>query len=174
MSDGGQRPIQASIRAHGDDGAAAGIQGELREALAQWASGVAVLAASDGDEIESITVTAVSALSMEPPLVLVCVHQHAPLLGLLLEERRFTLSLLAAAQRHSAVVIAQRMPGYAGLFHSPADPAVKGALVALTCRLWEDYPGGDHRILVGEVERVSFGGEDPPLLYFRRGYRGLA
>jgi flavin reductase (NADH) len=170
---GNRRPIQASIRTHAGEDDSGGIQAELREALALWASGVAVVAVSEGDQVEAVTVTAFSAVSMDPPLVLVCLHQQAPLLDLLLEERRFTLSILSAEQRHSAVVIAQRMPGSTSLFRSPSDPGLKSALATLSCTLWQDYPGGDHRILVAEVEAVSLGGDASPLLYFNREYRGV-
>ena len=66
------RPIQPTIRTHydtsePDDGA---TPAEYREALAHWATGVAVLAASDGDDVEAITLTAFSPLSADPPLVL--------------------------------------------------------------------------------------------------------
>ncbi|HEU0076649.1 MAG TPA: flavin reductase family protein [Longimicrobiaceae bacterium] len=168
-----RRPIQATIRTGPDDPDGEGVGPRLREALSQWASGVAVLAASDGEDVEAITVTAFSAVSMDPPLVLVCVGLNSAVLPTLLEERRFTVGFLAADDRRVASYVAQRLPLDRPLFADPADPVMPGALATLVCRLWEDYPGGDHRILVGEVERVELGREAEPLLYFRREYRGF-
>jgi flavin reductase (NADH) len=51
---------------------------------------------------------------------------------------------------------------------------LRGALATLVCSLWAAHPGGDHRIVVGRVERVVFGPDTPPLLYHRRSYRPLA
>lgn len=169
-----RRPIQATIRTGPGDPAGEGVAAQLREALSHWASGVAVLAATDGEEVEAITVTAFSAVSMDPPLVLVCVGVSSPILPALLEARRFTVGFLAAADRRTASYVAQRLPLDRPLFPDPAaDPVMPGALATLVCRLWEDHPGGDHRILVGEVERVELGPDADPLLYYRREYRAL-
>src|SRR5687768_5676515 len=98
------RPIQASIRTHGDEPGGEGevSAAEFREAVAYWAAGVAVLAATDGDEIEAITATAVTPLSADPPLVLACVGNDAAVLYVMEDAGRFTLSLLAADDRRAA------------------------------------------------------------------------
>lgn len=169
------RPIQASIRAHGDDpgGEGAVSPAAYREAMAYWASGVAVLAARDDDHVEAITVAAFSPLSADPPLVLVCVGNDAAVLYVMEEAGRFTLSILAADDRRAASAFAQRMPPEPSRFDE-GDPVLRGALVSLVCRLAETHPGGDHRIVVGQVERVVTGTEADPLLYFNREYRTLA
>lgn len=168
-----RRPIQATIRTGRGDEGGPGLAAQLREALSYWASGVAVLAATDGDEVEAITVTAFSALSMDPPLVLACVGLNSPILPTLLEERRFTVSFLAEDGRRTASYVAQRLPLDRPLFADAGDPVMEDALATLVCRLWAEHPGGDHRILVGEVERVVLGRDAGPLLYFRREYRAL-
>ncbi|HEX7243870.1 MAG TPA: flavin reductase family protein [Longimicrobiaceae bacterium] len=167
-----RRPIQPTIRMGGED-PASGLGARLREALACWASGVAVVAVTDGDEVEAMTATAFSAVSVDPPLVLVCVGVHAPIVPTLLEERRFTVGFLSEDDRRTASYVAQRLPLDRPLFPAEGDPVPAGALAALVCRLWAEYPGGDHVILVGEVERVELGREAGPLLYFRREYRVL-
>jgi flavin reductase (NADH) len=135
---------------------------------------VAVIAVSDGDVIESITITAFSTLSLAPPLVLVCLAEQAAPLPVLRATGRFTISILAQSQRRAASVIADRMPGRQSLFVSPAEPRVDGAIAALDCRLRDEVPGGDHRIVIGEVGRVVLGRAAPPLVYYERGYRELA
>jgi flavin reductase (DIM6/NTAB) family NADH-FMN oxidoreductase RutF len=170
------RPIQASIRTRADEPPSGGgvTAAEFREALASWASGVAVLAAADGDDVEALTATAFTPLSADPPLVLACLGNDAALLYVIEDVGRFTVNLLGKDDRRAASAFAQRMTLEPGRFAPGADPVLAGALVSLVCRLRETHPGGDHRIVVGEVERVVMGDDDAdPLLYYRREYRTL-
>lgn len=145
-----------------------------REALAHWASGVTVVAAGGGGDVEAITATAFTPLSADPPLVLVCLGNDAAVLYVIEEEGRFTVNLLGEDDRRAASAFAQRMTLEPGRWAATGDPVLEGALVSLVCRLRETHPGGDHRIVVGEVERVVLGAEGAPLLYFQRAYRRLA
>lgn len=167
-----RRPIEATIRHSAGASSSAGAG--FRDAMSHWASGVAVLAASDGEEIDAITVSSFSALSLDPPLVLAAVGEATSIVPMLREVGRFTVSILAADQAAIAGAVAQRLPGSERIYHSLDDPSVVGALAALECTLRHDYEGGDHRIIVGHVERVSLGPEREPLVHFRRDYRGLS
>jgi flavin reductase (NADH) len=169
-----RRPILPTIRTHGGEpDPEEALRQELREALSYWASGVAVLAVSDGEEIDAITVSAFSAVSLDPPLVLACVAEQSSTIPLLLEARRFTVNLLAEDQQATASDVAQRLPrGLQGI-RTDGDPVLDGALASFVCRLREAHAGGDHRILVGEVERVELGRAAAPLLFFGREYRAL-
>lgn len=169
------RPIQPTIltRPAGADDGDAALRAEVREALSRWASGVAIVAVREDDEVVALTVSAFASVSMHPPLVLVCIDEHAHLLPSLLDAGRFTVSLLSEGQKRLAAFFAEKLPAA----HDPftgEDPVLDGAVSALVCSLWEAYPGGDHRIVVGRVERVAPGDDEAPLLYHRRQYRGLA
>ena len=168
------RPIQASIRTRDDDAGGEGAvsAAEYRAAMAFWATGVAVVAARDDDHVEAITATAFSPLSADPPLVLVCIHNDAAVLYVMEDAGRFTVSLLPADGRREASAFAQRLPLEPSPF-SEGDPVMDRALVSLVCRLAETHPGGDHRIVVGQVERIVTGAEADPLLYYDREYRAL-
>lgn len=167
-----RRPIEASIRTP-TSGQPIRPGDLLREALAHWASGVAILAATDGEEVDAITVSAFSALSIDPPLILAAIGEQTSILPMLRDERHFTVSILAEEQRSIAGAIAQRLPGAEAAFARLDDPAVVGALATLECNLWNEYDGGDHRIVVGRVERATLGPERHPLIYYRREYRNL-
>lgn len=169
------RPIQPTIRTHTGEPAPDGgvTPEEFREAVSYWATGVAVLAVREDDDVEAITVTAFTPLSADPPLVLACVGNDAAVLYMLLEAGRFTISLLSVDDRRAASVFAQRLRLEPSRFPAEGDPVLQGAPVALVCRLGEAHPGGDHRIVIGQVERVVRGGEGAPLLYHHRGYRQL-
>jgi flavin reductase (NADH) len=146
---------------------------DFREALSHWAAGVAVLAVREDDEVVALTVSAFTSVSMRPPLVLVCVAEHAGILPSLLDGEPFTVSLLGADQARQAAELAEKLPPRPGLFPDEGDPVLAGSLAALVCSLWEAYPGGDHRIVVGRVERVLRGRDAPALAYHRRSYRGV-
>jgi flavin reductase (NADH) len=148
-----------------------------REALSRWASGVTVVAVRHGEGVKALTASAFASLSLDPPLVLVCLSLDSRTLPILKEAGRFTVSILAEGQEEVSAHFAgstsprlERNPPFA----PEGDPVVEGSLAALACRVWAIYPGGDHEIVVGEVERVHLGGEGRPLLYWRRAYRHLA
>ena len=167
-----RRPIRASIRTPTTDSPDL-FGDDLRDAFARWASGVAVIAASDGDEIDSITVTAFTSLSVDPPLVLLALGTNASILTMIRETGRFTVSLLTAEQRAIASAVADRVPGIErDLAIEGGRPGVTGRLAGFDCLLEAEYPGGDHHIIVGRVEATDIGAGDP-LLHFNRGYRTL-
>ena len=167
------RPIVPGIRtgpadAGGEDPA---LAADFREALALWPSGVAVVALREDDEVVAMTVSAFASVSLRPPLVLACIGEQAAILPSLLEIGRFTVSLLAAGQARLAAELADKLPPEDVFEDDEGAPLLRGALAALVCSLWAEHPGGDHRIIVGRVERVGFGSDAPPLVYHRRAYR---
>lgn len=147
----------------------------FREALSRWATGVAVVTcrdgAGDGHADQGITVSSLCSLSLEPPLVLIAIGEGQRILPALLRGR-FTINILGADQQPLA-------EHFAGQGDTPLQPALleddvlAGSRAALICSLWAEYPGGDHRIVVGRVDRVWLGAPDDPLLYFRRDYRDI-
>lgn len=169
------RPIQATIRTRGDDdgGDGAVTASEFREAASRWATGVAVLAACDGDEVEAITLTAFTPLSASPPLVLACVGNDAAVLYVLEDAGRFTINLLAAEDRRAASAFAQRMPFDPDRFEE-GDAVLRGAMLSLVCDVWQTHPGGDHRVVIGQVRRIVASDAADPLLYYHREYHALA
>lgn len=163
------RPIQPGIRT-GDD--AGPDEALLREAWAHWATGVSILAVRDGEDVDALTVSAFVPLSLRPPLVLVSLGNDASALTTLLDVGRFTLNVLPAGAERQAGLAASRGP-QDELRFAEGDPVLEGALVSIVCRHAADHPGGDHRIVVGEVERVALGSEAEPLVHYRREYRRL-
>lgn len=120
-----------------------------------------------------MTASSFTSVSLEPPLILVCIHQSAQLLPVLEKAGRFSVNLLAENHAHTSAHFAgQPIAGYQPL-SSEETPALQGALATLYCRTWAIYPGGTHRIVVGEVEKVDLGKESRPLLYWNREYRPL-
>jgi flavin reductase (NADH) len=143
----------------------------FKSALARWASGVTVVAAEAEGERRGMTASSFSSVSLEPPLVLVCVDENANLLGLLERGERFAINILAEGQQAVSNHFAGRPD--AGLEALNPDLSIEGALATLYCSKWRLYPGGDHRIVVGRVEAIKLGRAEKPLLYWNRAYRSL-
>lgn len=167
-----RRPIIAGVRT-GDEESEDEPRRRFREAMARFPTGVSVVAVRDEDEVAALTVSAFASVSLDPPLVLVCLGLDAAVLPFLEESGEFTVNFLAADARDAASRFSQRMPEDPSWF-APGTAVLRDALASVVCTLEAVHPGGDHRIVVGRVERVELGTERPPLVYHARGYRKLA
>jgi len=145
-----------------------------RAALARFASGVTVVTARDADGRDvGMTVSAFSSLSLDPPLVLICIDQNASVAPVLTNCEIFAVNILADNQeplsRRFAEHEVDRFDGVAFARGALGPALLDGALAQLECRVHARHPGGDHTILVGAVNAVGLG-DGNPLLYFRSGY----
>jgi flavin reductase (DIM6/NTAB) family NADH-FMN oxidoreductase RutF len=151
---------------------------EFRSALGRFASGVTVVTARGRDnELLGITVSAFSSVSLEPPLVLVCIDKRSSLHGHLTEGTSFVVNILGQDQemmsRRFASKDENRFNGTAYRDSADGVPILDGAIASLKCRVVDSYPGGDHTIIVGEVESTVIT-DGKPLAYFRGGYVQLS
>jgi flavin reductase (DIM6/NTAB) family NADH-FMN oxidoreductase RutF len=150
---------------------------EFRTALSRFLSGVTVVTTVGKDDRPAgITVSAFSSLSLEPPLVLACIDKRASLHDCLTEGSHFAVNILAHDQEHLSRRFASkdqdRFDGAGYREGVRGVPLLDGALAYIECRVVHAYPGGDHTIVVGEVESTSVG-DHKPLAYFRGGYSQL-
>lgn len=146
---------------------------QLRQVMSHWPSGVTVVAARHGSEARGMTASSFTGVSLNPPLILVCIAETALLWPVLEKAGRFTVNLLPEGHEHTSAHFAgQAIEGYDPLSREES-PALKDALATLHCKTWAVYPGGTHKIVVGQVEKVTMGEEVRPLLYWNRGYRQL-
>jgi flavin reductase (DIM6/NTAB) family NADH-FMN oxidoreductase RutF len=151
---------------------------EFRRALGYFAAGVTVVTSKlDNGDVAGITVTAFSSLSLEPPLVLICIDHRARIHDHLKKGGSFAVNMLSDSQElvsrrfASHEVDPFREIGYReGLTGAPL---IQDALSAIECRIVGAFPGGDHTVFIGEVEATTVR-EGKPLLYFRGGYCQLA
>ena len=127
-----------------------------------------------------MTANSFASVSLDPPLVLVCVDQNARLLSFLKTQRRFGLSILRDSQQRVSEFFAepqQNPADCAGLgirfrWTESGIPLLEDALAHLACNVVAQYMAGDHTIFIGEVESLeTLDGE--PLLYLRGQYRRL-
>ena len=150
---------------------------KFRYALGHFASGVTVVTCkSETGKLLGITVSAFTSLSLDPPLVLICIDQRASVHADLKEGGSFAVNFLAENQEAVSRRFASREPDrFAGVGYREGlsgAPLIEGALAFLECRVVHAYPGGDHTIFVGQVEGADVD-EGKPLLYFRGGYSNI-
>ncbi|HEY8812245.1 MAG TPA: flavin reductase family protein [Candidatus Dormibacteraeota bacterium] len=155
-------------------------QENLRDALARLPAGVVLVSTRDSGGFRGLTVTSFTSVSLDPPLVLVCLDRLAATRDAVVAHGAFTASLLSRGQQF----LADRFSGQA----PAADPAwrevphrlgenglpvVDGAVAWVECQVHSRQPGGDHEIVVGAVTAVGRGGGEP-LVHWERGYWGLS
>lgn len=144
----------------------------FRDALARWATGVAVVAVRDARGVAATTVSSFSSLTLEPPLVLVALSERAQALPRIQAAGRYVINVLSSEQveladRCSRTEVREDDLDARGL--------IPGALVSLSCTLHDSPRYGTHTLLVGRVhEVVTLDRAAEPLLYWNRQYRNLS
>ena len=152
---------------------------EFRAALGRFASGVTVVTTKDrADGLHGITVSAFCSVSLNPPLILVCIDNRSSSLEHLAEGSYFAVNVLSEDQQHLSQKFASRDPNrFSGVDFKESEatrsPLLDYAIAHLECRTVYNYPAGDHTIIVGEVEVVQVS-DEKPLLYCRGGYQKMA
>ena len=150
---------------------------EFRHVLSHFASGVTVVTNWDAEgRPAGLTASAFTSVSLEPPLILVCVDHKAQSYPALRASSRFAINILGAegeaVSRRFATTNADKFDGVTYRSGPLGLPLLAEALAYLECRTVHAYPGGDHTIFVGEVEAAQ-ARDGEPLLYFRGLYTRL-
>jgi flavin reductase (DIM6/NTAB) family NADH-FMN oxidoreductase RutF len=149
----------------------------FRAAMGRLVTGVTVLAAREPDgALIGMTASAVTSLSLDPPMLLACVGHAAAAYQALVSAERFSVNVLGTDQQDLSQRFATRdLQRFAGIAYdvTPAGlPWLRGALACLECRRDAVHEGGDHSIVTGVVEWARTADGDP-LLYFLGGYRRI-
>jgi flavin reductase (DIM6/NTAB) family NADH-FMN oxidoreductase RutF len=151
----------------------------FRSVLGRFASGVTIVTARDGaGKDHGMTASAFCSVSLQPPLVLICVDHAASMHGLLLEHPRVGISILSSTQEAYSRRFADQDTDdrFDGIAYTRAESGVvllEGALAHLECKVVEHHDAGDHTILIAEVEGAEPHEANRPLLYYRGGYAQL-
>jgi len=150
---------------------------EFCRACGHFATGVAVAAVVDGDgAAHGITVNSFTSVSLEPPLVLICIAHTASILKHFRANPQIAINVLAEDQQALSERFARKGQGrFEGLEWRAAAtgaPLIAGVLAAVECRIARTETAGDHDILIAEVERTHLH-RGRPLVYWSSGYRRL-
>jgi flavin reductase (DIM6/NTAB) family NADH-FMN oxidoreductase RutF len=149
----------------------------FRSVLGRFCSGVTVVTARDdeGNDV-GMTVSAFCSVSLEPPLVLCCIERTAAMHDVLARATAFAVNILSdeqeAISRRFSEREEERFDGIGYERGQNGAALLVGALAWLECRTFARHDGGDHTIVVGEVEHAE-ARNGAPLLYYRGGYNQL-
>ena len=150
----------------------------FRDAMARFASGVTVVTTVDGAKRFGLTASSFISVSMEPPLVLVCLARKLYTHEVIERSGVFAVNILGAHQLDLGMQFAgmkceleDRFEGVATTVATTGAPLLEGSLASIDCRLWNRYDGGDHSLFVGEVQDIVLSNQDAPLLYHNRLWR---
>ena len=150
----------------------------LRDALGCFATGVTVITCLQGDGTPAgLTVNSFTSVSLEPPLLLVCLHKMAASAPALTAAEYFAINVLQTGQQPASIRFSTRAEDRFGstpwACGEAGAPILEESLCVFECERYAVYDGGDHDILVGKVVKASFDAALDPLLYFRGRYRRL-
>jgi 3-hydroxy-9,10-secoandrosta-1,3,5(10)-triene-9,17-dione monooxygenase reductase component len=154
---------------------------QIRHALGHFATGVTVVTSvgPDGAPVGT-TASAVSSLSLTPPLLLVCLERRSETLNALRTHGAFAINVLADGQQDLSSNFARRgaASSWEDVEHQlglTGSPRLDGVLAVLDCELEQCLDGGDHEIVVGRLRELEVAGDDrAPLLHYRGVYASLA
>jgi len=151
----------------------------FREVMGHFASGVTVVTARDrGNLPVGLTVSAFTSVSLEPTLLLICVHIGAGPHDAIVQGGTFAVNILSAHQgplafRFADGTVKERFQGLEMRDGPLGNPLIPDCLAWLECRVREVWPGGDHSVILGEVE-FSEARPGAPLLFFRGELEGMS
>ena len=150
---------------------------KFRSALSQFASGVTVVTTRDAHgKKHGITVSAFCSVSLEPPMVLICIEKTTGSHYAFGESGAFVVNILASTQgdvsEHFASRVDEKFGDVEHTLNADGVPVLTDAIATLRCTLRHSLDGGDHSIFVGLVESIEVRG-GAPLIYFDRGYHQL-
>lgn len=154
---------------------------ELRRIFGRFATGITVVTAG-GEEPRGMTANSFTSVSLDPPMILVCVLRDASMHETIMEQNGFGVSVLSNRQERVARYFASRdRPRGRGEFDAvehirgpqTGAPVLPDALAWFECSLAAVYDGGDHSIFLGEIVHVGRGPDEDALLFYAGAYRRL-
>lgn len=153
----------------------------LRYLMAQFATGVTVVAARHGPLLAGMTANAIATISIDPPILMASIALKAETHIAIVGSHAFAASVLADDQQELAECFAQpttaakltRFCDAAWHEAETGSPILEGALAYFDCRLLERHAGGDHTLFLGEIVAAGFRDDAAPLLWYGSRYRRL-
>ncbi|MFF5990982.1 flavin reductase family protein [Prauserella flavalba] len=139
----------------------------LRTCLGRFATGVTVVTCEGDSAAHGATVNSFTAVSLEPPLVLVSLDRNTKACKYL-DGKPFTINVLREPQQDLALHFAGKPMAEEPEWEHPGGdlaPRLAGALATIACAPWRSYDGGDHVLYLGEIREIDFDDGDPLVFY---------
>lgn len=142
--------------------------------MGHFATGVTVITTRDKDQKpHGLTANAFTSLSLQPPLVLVCVDKKVQCYGCFDESKLFSVNILAEGQeeisRRFATKGVEKFEGVPSRLGKNGVALLDGAIAHLECRIVNSFDGGDHTVYIGEILHADAPG-GRPLVFFQGKY----
>jgi flavin reductase (DIM6/NTAB) family NADH-FMN oxidoreductase RutF len=150
---------------------------EFRSVLGRFPAGVTVVTTTgpDGSD-QGMTVSAFCSVSLEPPLVLICIEKSASVYDALMSAPGFLVNILSANQeqiaRRFSIVDIDRFEGVGYSRSATGFAVLDHVLGTIECKTFAMHDAGDHTVIVGQVDATR-AENGTPLLYYRGGYAEL-
>lgn len=152
------------------------LQDRYRQAIGRFATGVTVITTGSGGRLGGMTASAVASLSLDPPMLLVCINNRLPTHATLERSRRFGVNVLGEGDEELALRFARpaedKFASVAITLEHDV-PLLERAIARFVCEVHERLPGGDHSIFIGSVRHCEHVRGRRPLVYFASGFGGL-
>ena len=153
---------------------------QFRQLFGHFATGVTVIGTAHEGLHHAMTANAITSLSLDPVLLLVCVDKTAHMHEQMPNAGRFGVSILAEDQEDLSRLFAQhvapeqeRLQGAAYFLGPNGTPVLENCLAYIECSVVDRAEGGDHTMFVGEALHGEVLREAAPLIFYRGGYRKL-
>lgn len=153
----------------------------FKAVMGQWPSGVTVVTTIDEAGPAGMTASSFSSVSLNPPLVSVCIARHLAMHMRIDKAGVFAVNILSKNSVEDGRRFAGMLPGvtdrFQGITVSTAitgSPLLANTLGWVDCKLWASHDGGDHTIFVGEVLDAGIDKTAAPLLYHSRSWGQFA
>jgi 3-hydroxy-9,10-secoandrosta-1,3,5(10)-triene-9,17-dione monooxygenase reductase component len=148
-------------------------QARFREVLGHFATGVTIVTANEEGEPVGFSCQSFSALSLDPPMVLLAPAKSSTSWPRIAQAGAFCVNILSAEQeaicRAFAVSGGDKFDGVPWTPGVTGAPRLTGSLAMIECTLGSIYEGGDHELVTGRVVGMEIG-EGAPLLFYRSGF----
>lgn len=145
-------------------------QNQFKHVIGHFASGVSVITVRNKEIDFGITASAVSSVSVEPPMLLVCVNKSTGTCHAISDTGSFTVNIVNETQKELALQFARansdKFRGVDFSYGELGNPVLHDTLAYLECRVVEEVTGGTHSIFLGEVQNAHAASGDP-LVYYR-------
>jgi flavin reductase (DIM6/NTAB) family NADH-FMN oxidoreductase RutF len=151
---------------------------DFRKVLGHFASGVTIITTCDGDgRATGLTASAFTSVSLDPPLILVCIAHKSQSYPSIMERGRFAVNFLRREQedlsRRFATTRLDKFDGVPHRISALGLPVLTEALAHVECVTVATHVEGDHTLFIGRVDACDTT-EGMPLLYYRGKYESLS
>jgi flavin reductase len=151
---------------------------DFRDAVGSFATGINVITTRSDEAAYGLTANAFSSVSLDPPLVLICVGSTSQGCEVITRNEAFAVNVLSHDQEPLSRFFASKdrpkgVDAFHGVPHSVAitgSPLLDGAAAQMDCRLHAAHEAGDHMIFIGEVVALNVDSEAKPLIFHGGGY----